>query len=128
MSKSMKEVTQSLGLTINSIRYYEKVGILPAVARDENGHRKFSEKDLALLQLIKMMRTSGMSIKNLKHYIDLLLEGDSTIAKRKAVLEQQLSKLKSDREQLDRTIDQLERKIKDYEAELLPYELDHLSD
>ncbi|MGQ7327614.1 MerR family transcriptional regulator [Streptococcus suis] len=75
----MKEVAEELGLSNDTIRYYERIGLLQ-VSRDKNGYRQFDQQAIDWLFLVKMLRKSGMSIESLVDYVGLVRQGDSTIA------------------------------------------------
>ncbi|WP_349582111.1 MerR family transcriptional regulator [Leuconostoc citreum] len=84
---NIKKAAESTGLTADTIRYYERVGIIGSVPRLENGIRDFNERSINQLRFAKIMRTAGMSIEALKQYIDLIYENnDDTIPARKAML------------------------------------------
>lgn len=68
--KSMKEVTKELDVTIDTIRYYERIGLIK-VARDKNGYRQFDQQAIDWLWLVKMLRKSGVSVESLVEYVQL---------------------------------------------------------
>lgn len=76
MSLKIKEVTKLTGLSIDTIRYYERIGIVMPINRNANGIRDFTQRNVMQLLFAKRMRDAGLSIEALKDYIDLLIEDD----------------------------------------------------
>ena len=84
---NIKKVAEITKLSADTIRYYERIGIIGPVPRQENGIRNFNDRSLNQLKFVKIMRNAGMSIEALKQYIDLIYEdNDATIPARKAML------------------------------------------
>lgn len=88
MPYSMKYVVDNLNLTANTLRYYEKEGILKNISRDSNGHRVYDEKNVETLNFIRTLRSTGMPISKIKEYLDLYEVGDDTISQRKEIMMQ----------------------------------------
>ncbi len=82
MDYSMKQVSQITGLTAHTLRYYEKEGLLPDVHRTQSGIRRFSQEDLEGLGLICCLKSTGMSIKQIREFVELSLQGDCTLKRR----------------------------------------------
>lgn len=82
MVYSIGEVAEKMGLSIHTLRYYDKIGILPLVERSENGRRMFTDKDLIMLNTIECLKKTGMQLKDIKQYIDWCAEGASTTKQR----------------------------------------------
>lgn len=118
------EVSKKFDLNSTTLRYYEKIGLMDPVEKDESGHRNYQEKDLRRINFIKCMRTSGMSIENIKKYVDLFHEGEHTIPQRKELLINQLQDLKQQMNELQTVISYLENKIDNYENTLVKRELE----
>lgn len=98
---SIGEVAKELNLTVYTIRYYDKEGLIPFVERSESGVRLFKESDIAALNVIECLKASGMPIKEIKNFIDWCSEGDATLQQRydmflerKATVEAQMAELK----------------------------------
>ncbi len=112
----IKEVSEITGMSIDTLRYYEKEGLLDYIARDQNGRRNYSEEDFEKIEFIRCMRSAGIPVKTIAEYIKMCVTGDATIPDRKQLLlrekEAQLDKLERLRECLDR----LDCKIETYEA------------
>lgn len=73
---NIAEVSKKFGLTADTLRYYERIGLLPAVARNKSGNRDYSSIDCERIEFIKCMREAGLSIEVLTRYMHLFLEGD----------------------------------------------------
>ena len=79
MIYTVGEMAQKLGVPASTLRYYDKEGLLPFVERSSGGIRMFRENDFEWLQVIRCMKKAGMSIKDIRQYIDLSMQGDDTI-------------------------------------------------
>ncbi|MBY4955532.1 MerR family transcriptional regulator [Streptococcus suis] len=123
--KTMKEVAEELGLSHDTIRYYERIGLLQ-VPRDKNGYRQFDQQSIDWLFLVKMLRKSGMSIESLVDYVGLVRQGDSTIAARKAILQEQEERLKEQIAQQESVLEMLSHKVATYDSQLLHFEQERL--
>ena len=71
-----------LGVATSALRYYEAEGLLPAVERSEGGRRRYSDADLGALRVVECLKRSGLSIKEIKAFMDMCVEGDTTLADR----------------------------------------------
>lgn len=101
MTYSISEVAKKMNLTVYTLRYYDKEGLIPFVERAPNGTRLFKESDLDSLKIIECLKSTGMPIKDIKNFIDWCSQGDSTLQQRydmfmerKAVVEAQMEELK----------------------------------
>lgn len=108
------EVSKKYNLTEDTIRYYEKIGLIPRVPRTKSGIRDFDDESCRWIEFIKCMRNSGMTIEVLTEYINLYKQGDKTIEARKKLLIEQKEKLLSKQEEIANTIKKLEYKIEIY--------------
>jgi DNA-binding transcriptional MerR regulator len=86
MEYSIKTMSQKVGLTEYTLRYYEKEGLLPLIKRDENGNRIFNDQDLEWITLICCLRETGMPIADIKRYVVLCKGGAATVGARKQIL------------------------------------------
>lgn len=111
---TIAEVSKKYDLTPDTIRYYEKEGLIPKVPRTQNGIRDFDEESCGWIEFIKCMRSAGMEIEILKRYVELFKEGRNTIKERKALLEEQRTKLIKKRQDINTTLERLDYKIELY--------------
>ena len=112
---TISEVSKKYNLTADTIRYYEKEGIIPRVQRTKNGIRDFDENTCSWIEFIKCMRNAGLEIEILKQYVTLFKQGIRTIKERKMLLEEQRNKLLEKQKNINATLDRLNYKIKWYE-------------
>lgn len=82
MVYTVGEMAKMLGVSASTLRYYDKEGLLPFVERSSGGIRMFRDSDIEWLQVIGCMKKAGMSIKDIKQYIEMALQGDETIGLR----------------------------------------------
>ena len=88
MSRPIGAVAEALGVSVDTLRYYEKAGLADPPPRDGGGRRRYGEQDVAWLEFLLRMRSTGMSIATMQVYAALRREGPATSAARRAVLEQ----------------------------------------
>lgn len=112
---TISEVSEKYSLTADTIRYYEKEGLIPRVPRTKNGIRDFDEETCSWIEFIKCMRNAGLEIETLKKYVTLFKQGIRTIKERKMLLEEQRNKLLEKQKNINATLDRLNQKIKWYE-------------
>ena len=116
------EVSEQYGLSSDTLRYYERIGLIPHVHRNESGIRDYDELDLRRVEFIKCMRSAGLPIEVLIEYIALVQKGDKTIEARKEILVEQRELLVSRMKEMQKTLDILNRKIEVYENAVLKRE------
>ncbi|BAK44911.1 MerR family transcriptional regulator [Eggerthella sp. YY7918] len=109
------DVSKEYGLSADTLRYYERIGLLPGVTRTESGIRDYSEQDLARVQFVKCMRDAGVSIEALIEYMNLFEEGEHTAAARKMLLEEQRDLVEKRIADMQAGLDRLNKKIENYE-------------
>ncbi len=107
----ISEVSQKYRLTQETLRYYEKEGLIGPVPKEKSGIRNYGEKDIQRIEFIKCMRSAGLEINFLKKFIKLVEQGDSTINERKELLEEQRKILKEKIEKMQQAYDKLNYKI-----------------
>lgn len=112
---TIAEVSKKYELTADTIRYYEKEGLIPRVPRNKSGIRDFDEVSCRWIDFIKCMRRAGLSIQVLQKYVELMNKGHSTAKERQELLNLQKEILVKKREDIDKTIDRLNYKIKIYD-------------
>ena len=86
---SIGEVSKLMGISAYTLRYYEKIGLLVFVNRDENGQRRFTTSDILTLNTIYRLKDTGMALKDIRQYIKLVNEGKSSISQRRQLMEKQ---------------------------------------
>jgi DNA-binding transcriptional MerR regulator len=116
------EVSEQYGISTDTLRYYERVGLIPPVNRKESGIRDYNELDLRRVEFIKCMRSAGLPVEVLIEYMELVQQGDETVAARKAILIEQRDVLVAKMNEMQKTLDLLNYKIEVYENALLQTE------
>ncbi len=119
---TIKEVSTMYNISADTLRYYEKIGLIDPVKRNENGIRDYKEIDLKRTQFLKCMRLSGLSIDMLLQYIELLHQGEHTIPQRKEILMKQREVILLKMKELQETLEHLNKKIETYDDVLLEIE------
>ncbi|MBL3715419.1 MerR family transcriptional regulator [Lactococcus garvieae] len=118
---NIKKAAELSGIKADNIRYYEKIGLIPKIARKENGLRHFTDRDIHALQFVKHMRDAGLKIEPLTRYMKLVIEnGDVEI--RKEILRQQAAQLKLEIEEKQRAYNYLTYKLEHYDEVMNPIE------
>jgi len=116
------EVSEQFGMSVDTLRYYERVGLIPPVNRNESGIRDYNELDLRRVDFIKCMRSAGLPVEVLIEYVALVQQGDSTIGARKEILKEQRVLLAVRMEEMQKTLDILDHKLDVYEKAVLTKE------
>jgi DNA-binding transcriptional MerR regulator len=116
------EVSEQYGLSSDTLRYYERVGLIPPVNRNGSGIRDYNELDLRRVEFIKCMRSAGLPVEVLIEYVGLVQQGDKTIEARKEILKEQRELLLARMKEMQKTLDVLNRKIDVYENAVLKKE------
>ncbi|WP_238885442.1 MerR family transcriptional regulator [Clostridium sp. YIM B02551] len=116
MTYSIKDVSEILGLSIYTIRFYDKEGLLPFVSKNKSGHREFTESDLGLFRVICCLKNSGMQIKEIKKYIELCMESANNIESRKNLLVEHRKEIVNQINSLTEMLKVVDFKIEMYEA------------
>lgn len=116
MVYTVGEMAKMLGVSASTLRYYDKEGLLPFVERSFGGIRMFRDSDIEWLQVIGCMKKAGMSIRDIKQYIEMALQGDETIGLRLDMFRRQREALKAQMEELRHAMEMVEYKCWYYET------------
>ncbi|MFF2090014.1 MerR family transcriptional regulator [Paenibacillus sp. NPDC058174] len=115
MSFTINEIAKKINMSTDTIRYYDKAGLLPGLERDENGYRLFNGTDLYNLQMIQCFKGIGMSIKDMKKVMITPLEDTTfSIEHREQIVKEQREKLLEQQEQISRALQLVEFKLARY--------------
>jgi len=115
---TIKEVSEKYGISQDTLRYYERVGVIPDVKRTSGGIRNYSDEDLRWVCLAKCMRNSGLPLEMMVRYVQLTKEGEKTIPDRMQLLIEQRDALIAQKNQIDEAIERLNNNIARYEARI----------
>ena len=105
MVYTIRDAASRIGVAPSTLRYYDKEGLLPFVDRSRSGIRMFKESDLEWLQLIKCLKATGMSIREIKKFIDMYAEGDTTLEPRRDMFYQRKQAVEEQMAALQKTLD-----------------------
>lgn len=119
---TITEVSKKYELSADTLRYYERVGLIPEVNRNKNGIRDYRSEDCRWVQFIKCMRSAGLPIEVLIEYVTLFQQGDETVEARKDLLIEQRKQLTEKMEDIKKTIERLDYKIERYEQSVVKKE------
>jgi len=120
----ISEVSEQYELSADTLRYYERVGLIPPVNRTESGIRDYNEDDLKHVDFIKCMRSAGLPIEVLIEYVGLVAQGDQTAGRRRQILMEQRELLLDKIEELQKVLGILDHKIEVYDEIVLRIEQD----
>ena len=112
---TIAEVSKRFGLSADTLRYYERIGLIPPVPRNSSGIRDYDEVSCGWIELMKCMRAAGVQIEALIDYVSLFQQGDETLDARKALLMEQREQLAARIEQMQQSLARLDDKIARYE-------------
>ena len=116
MTYTIGEMAKILGVTTSTLRFYDKEGVIPFVERTEGGQRVFKEEDISWLRVIECMKKTGMPLKDIKLFIEMILEGDHTIPERLEIIRKQRDAVRRQLEDVQKTLDVIEFKYWFYET------------
>ncbi len=116
------EVSERCDISSDTLRYYERIGLIPPVNRNESGIRDYGDIDVRRVEFIKCMRSAGLPIEVLIEYVALVQQGDQTIEARKEILIEQRELLVARMKEMQKTLDLLDHKIEVYENAVLKKE------
>jgi len=112
---TIAEVSEKFNISNDTLRYYERIKLLPRVNRNKSGVRNYTEDDCRWVEFIKCMRGAGLPIEILIEYIELFQQGDDTLEARKELLIEQRDELRKRMEDMKKTLERLDYKIARYE-------------
>ncbi|MEH7548576.1 MULTISPECIES: MerR family transcriptional regulator [Bacillaceae] len=115
---SISEVAKELNLTVYTLRYYDKEGLIPFVERTTSGTRVFKESDIDALKVIECLKATGMPIKEIKTFIDWCSEGDATLQQRYDMFLDRKAHVEAQMEDLKKTMEVIEHKCSYYKSAL----------
>ena len=116
------EVSERYGMSSDTLRYYERIGLIQPVNRNVSGIRDYVDVDIRRVEFIKCMRSAGLPIEVLIEYVGLVQQGDRTIEARKDILIEQRELLAGRMKEMQKTLDILDHKIEVYENGVLTKE------
>lgn len=112
---TIAEASKKYDISADTLRYYERIGLIPPVPRTKSGIRDYDEASCGWVQLMKCMRKAGVQIEALIEYVALYQQGEETARARKAILEEQREQLRMRLEEMQESLHLLDKKIQHYE-------------
>ena len=112
---TIKEVSEEFGISQDTLRYYERVGLIPPVTRTSSGNRDYQDSELGCVENAVCMRNAGVPIEALSEYVKLYQMGDTTFEARRQLLQEQYDALQEQKEQIEATMKRLAYKVSRYE-------------
>ena len=112
---TIKEGSEKYDISSDTLRYYERIGMIPEVTRTASGIRDYQESDLSWVELVICMRKAGVSVESLIEYVKMCMQGDTTFSARLHLLQEEKEKLEEQRSQLETAMKRLDYKISRYQ-------------
>lgn len=119
---TIAEVAKRFDLTPDTLRYYERIGLIPQIKRTSGGIRTYDENDCNWIEYIKCMRAAGVSVETLVEYVALFHQGTETISQRKQLLIEQREQIVAKIDEMTNVLAKLDWKLDGYEERMLKYE------
>lgn len=116
---TIAEVSRKYDISSDTLRYYERIGLIPPVPRTKSGIRNYDENSCGWIELMKCMRKAGVQIEALIEYVALFQKGDETVNARKELLIEQRNQLRERMREMQQSLDHLDQKIDKYEQGLM---------
>ena len=116
MNDTIKDVSERLGIPASTIRYYEKKGLLPNIRRTKGGIRQFDEETIEWLKLIECLKKTGLSLAQIREFMDMSTQGDATIPQRLALFQRQRDAIREETRQLEEILHLVDYKCWYYET------------
>lgn len=118
MHYSIGEVAKGTGITVSTLRYYDREGMFPNMERSDGGIRVFSDGEIDALKVIQCLKITGMSLKDIKQFLDWCQEGNASLEKRRDMFYEQLEEVKHQIQELENTMKTIKYKCWYYDTAL----------
>lgn len=112
---TIQEMSQETGLSAHTLRYYEKIGLIDSVVRNESGYRLYSKTDIQWVEFLNCLRSIGMPIQQMQQYAELRRQGDKTISQRRKMLEDYQNHVQQQLLIIEKNLVAIQRKINKYQ-------------
>lgn len=112
---TIQEASDITGISVHTLRYYDRQGIMPFLTKDEHGNRVFTEADMQWIYVVKCMKVTGFTLREMREYADLVRAGDSTLQERLEIFQRRREKVQREIERLQCSLDGLNYKCWYYE-------------
>ena len=121
MNYSISDVSRIMNLPVSTLRYYDKEGLLPYIERKDSGYRIFKEDDIRMLEIIECFKNTGMSIKEIKHFIELVKQGDISLQQRYELFVERKKTVEKQMQDLQKQLDLIDYKCEYYQKAFKAY-------
>ncbi len=111
---TVQQVAQITGVSEHTLRYYERIGLILPVDRAGNGHRRYTQEDIEWITFVRRLRSAGMPIATVQHYVGLQRQGGATLSQRLELLKAHRDAVRQQIQKLSEHLDLIERKIEYY--------------
>ncbi len=118
MTYTIGEISKMTGIAVHTLRFYDKEGLFNDIERTSGGIRKFSDEELTTINWINCLKSTGMNLKDIKRYLDMVKHGDSTLKERLEVFKQREQAVKAQIDELNRTMAMIQHKKWWYETSI----------
>jgi DNA-binding transcriptional MerR regulator len=108
---SIKEAALESGVSAHTLRYYERIGLLPGVTRGAHGQRRYSQRDLGAISILMRLRATGMPIQGMQRFAALLAQGDDAMPERRALLEAHGQSVRQGIQELETNLTAIDAKV-----------------
>ncbi len=108
---TIQQAASIAGLSVHTLRYYEKIGLLNKVSRTENGYRSYSEQDMAWIDFLNRLRVTGMPIRTMEKFAALRRKGEASVRERRELLEQHETNIQAHMAELEESLRKIQEKI-----------------
>jgi DNA-binding transcriptional MerR regulator len=111
---TIAEVAERTGTSVHTLRYYERIGLIRPVSRARSGHRRYAPEDVQLIEFLRKIRATGMPIRRMLVYAELMRRGEPTFGERRALLEEHRVDVARKLAELTQHLDMIDRKVRMY--------------
>lgn len=118
----ISDVSKKFNISIQTLRYYEREGLIPAIHRDSNGVRDYQKDELYWIHYVQVLRNSGVTVASIKKYVGLVQKGSETREQRKQILFEQRQALLKKRAQIDDALKHMDIKLESYDTYVIELE------
>lgn len=116
MTYTIKQVSEMMSLPVSTIRYYDKMGLIPFLEKNESGYRIFKEKDISMLRIIECFKNTGMSISEMQQYVKMVKRGDESLEERYQLFVRRKEIVLEEMRQLEKQLETIDHKLWYYET------------
>ena len=111
MTYTIKQVSEMMSLPVSTIRYYDKMGLIPFLEKNESGYRIFKEQDISMLRIIECFKNTGMSISEMQQYVEMVKRGDESLEERYQLFVRRKEIVLEEMRQLEKQLETIDHKL-----------------